>query len=108
MQSRLLLCAAILFEVAGTTAMKASSGFTRLIPSVLLFIFYALSFVLLTFSLKKLDVGFVYAIWSGLGTTAIAIIGVMYFGESINALKIISIMLIIAGVVGLNLSGTSH
>lgn len=97
------LAGAILFEVAGTTSMKLSQGFTRLGPSLLIFVFYAISFVSLTFAVKKIDMSVSYAIWSGVGTALIAIIGVYFFKESMTILKIISIVLIIVGVVGLNL-----
>lgn len=108
MTSWLLLVAAIVFEVAGTTSMKLSAGFTKVLPSVLLFVFYALAFGALTLTLKKLEVSFVYAIWSGLGTTLVTLIGILYFKESANIVKIASIGLIILGVVGLHLSSTAH
>ena len=99
----LFLAGAILFEVAGTTSMKLSHGFTRLTPSILIFVFYAISFVSLTFAVKKIDVSVSYAIWSGVGTALIAVIGVYYFKESMTTLKFFSIVLIIIGVIGLNL-----
>lgn len=108
MNSWILLVAAILFEVAGTTSMKLSAGFTKIIPSVLIFVFYVLAFGALTLTLKKLDVSVVYAIWSGLGTALVSVIGIVFFRESVNAAKIASICLIIAGVVGLNLFSSSR
>jgi small multidrug resistance pump len=99
----LYLAAAILFEVAGTTSMKLSHGFTKLTPSILIFVFYAISFVSLTYAVKKIDVSVSYAIWSGVGTALIAIIGVYYFKESMTPLKFFSLALIIIGVIGLNL-----
>ena len=102
------LVLAILLEVSGTTCMKLSEGFTRMLPSVLLFVFYTLSFVMLTLALRKLDVGVAYAVWSGVGTALIATIGVLWFKEPATALKLISLGLIIIGVVGLNLSGAAH
>jgi len=102
------LVMAIFLEVSGTTCMKLSQGFTRLGPSVLIFIFYGLSFVCLTLVLKKIDVSVAYAIWSGLGTAIIAAVGIMYFKEPLNALKIISLGLVIIGIIGLNLSGARH
>ncbi len=104
----LLLVAAIVFEVAGTTSMKLSAGFTKVLPSVLLFVFYALAFGALTLTLKKMEVSFVYAIWSGLGTALVTLIGILYFKESANIFKIASIGLIILGVVGLHFSSTAH
>jgi len=102
------LILAILFEVSGTTCMKLSQGFTKTVPSILLFVFYTLSFAMLTLALKKLDVSVAYAVWSGMGTALIATIGVLWFKEPVTALKLISLGLIIIGVVGLNLSGGAH
>ena len=104
----LYLVLAILLEVSGTTCMKLSEGFTKLVPSILLFVFYSLSFGMLTLALKRIDVSVAYAVWSGVGTALIATIGVMWFKEPITALKLISLALIIGGVVGLNLSGGTH
>ena len=97
------LAGAILVEVAGTTSMKLSRGFTELLRSILIFVFYAVSFVSLTFAIKKIDMSVSYAIWSGIGTALIAIIGVYYFKESMTLLKVTSLILIIIGVIGLNL-----
>lgn len=99
----LFLASAILFEVAGTTSMKLSHGFTRLTPSILIFVFYTVSFISLTYAVKKIDVSVSYAIWSGVGTALIAMIGVYYFKESMTTLKFFSIILIIIGVIGLNI-----
>ncbi len=104
----LYLVLAILLEVCGTTCMKLSEGFTKLVPSILLFVFYTLSFGMLTMALKKLEVSVAYAVWSGMGTALIATIGVLWFKEPVTALKLISLGLIILGVVGLNLSGGTH
>ena len=104
----LYLVLAILLEVSGTTCMKLSEGFTKLVPSILLFVFYTLSFGMLTLALKKIDVSVAYAVWSGVGTALIAAIGVLWFKEPATALKLISLGLIIIGVVGLNLSGGAH
>lgn len=108
MQSWLYLAGAIILEVAGTTSMKLSEGFTRIIPSVLIFVFYGLSFVGLTFALKKIDVSVAYAVWSGLGTALIAAIGILYFREPITLVKVGSLSLIVVGIVGLNLGGAEH
>ncbi len=99
---------AILLEVFGTTCMKLSEGFTKTVPSILLFVFYTLSFGMLTLALKKLDVSIAYAVWSGVGTALIASIGVLWFKEPATAMKLVSLGLIILGVVGLNLSGGAH
>jgi small multidrug resistance pump len=102
--SWLYLLAAILLEVCGTTCMKLSHGFTRLAPSVLLFVFYALAFVAVTLAVKRIEIGTAYAIWSGLGTALIALIGILWFKESLSFVKLASLTLIILGIVGLNLS----
>ena len=99
----LYLILAIVLEVAGTTSMKLSEGFSRLLPSVMIFIFYALSFAGLTLALKRIDVSVAYAIWSGLGTALITVIGLAYFKEPATLIKILSIALIVLGVAGLNL-----
>ena len=97
----LYLLLAILFEVAGTTQMKFSEGFTQIQPSVLIFVFYIISFVFLALTLKRLEVSFAYAIWSGIGTLLIAFIGVFFFHEPINMMRLFSLGLIVIGVVGL-------
>lgn len=102
------LTIAIILEVAGTTCMKLSYGFSRLLPSVFMFMFYLFSIVSLTFALKKIDVSVAYAVWSGLGTALIATVGILWFKEPVTAMKIISIGLIIIGVVGLNFSSNTH
>ncbi|MCW2276873.1 DMT family transporter [Heliophilum fasciatum] len=104
----LYLVLAIGFEVVGTTSMKYSNGFTKLIPSIAMGIFYILSLSMLTFSLKKIDVSIAYAIWSGVGTALIAVIGFFIFKEQISMIKIFAIGLIISGVVILNLAGGTH
>jgi small multidrug resistance pump len=90
-------------EVIGTTNMKLSEGFTKTLPSILMFVFYVFSFAFLTLALKKIDLSLTYAIWSGVGTALIATIGILYFKEPVTAIKIGSIALIIIGVVGLML-----
>ena len=97
----LALAGAIVLEIAGTVSMKLSHGFTRTLPSVLLFTFYGLSFGLMTIALKKIDMSVSYAIWSGVGTATIALIGMLAFRESLSAVQVLSIVLIIAGLVGL-------
>lgn len=94
---------AILFEVAGTMSMKLSYGFTKLWPSLGMVVFYILAFAGLTLSLKHVPVSVAYAVWSGLGTAAIAVIGYLIFQESMTWLKAGSILLIVLGVIGLNL-----
>ena len=100
-----LLAAAIAAEVAGTTAMKYSEGFTRLWPSLLTVAGYVLAFSLLAQTLKTMPVGTAYAIWAGVGTAAIAAIGMIFLGESTSLVRITGIALVIVGVVVLNMGG---
>ncbi len=104
MQYYLYLLAAIILEVAGTTSMKLSEGFTRTWPSVAMMVFYLLSLGALTLALKRFDMSMAYAIWSGVGTALITIVGIYLFKEPVSLAKIGSIALIIVGVVGLHLS----
>ncbi|MFC9143807.1 DMT family transporter [Streptomyces bacillaris] len=100
-----LLAAAIAAEVAGTTAMKYSEGFTRLWPSIGTAVGYLIAFTLLAQTLKTLSVGTAYAIWAGVGTAAVALIGILFMGESNSLVKILGVGLIVVGVVVLNLGG---
>lgn len=102
------LLLAIILEVCGTTSMKLSEGFARLLPSILIFVFYGLSFASLTIALKSIDVSIAYAVWSGVGTALIAAIGILWFKEPSGVLKLASLALIIIGVVGLNLGKGVH
>jgi len=101
----LYLLIAILTEVVGTTLMKVSQGLTRLVPSVLMFVLYGISFAFMALALKRIEVSIAYAVWSGLGTALIAAIGIFWFRESINIPKLMGIVLIIVGVILLNLKG---
>jgi small multidrug resistance pump len=104
----IFLIFAFLTEVAGTTAMKLSQGFTRIAPSIAMGAFYTISFGLLTLALKKINLSSAFAIWSGASTALIAVIGFAWFKEPLNATKIISLVLIILGVMGLELSSQTH
>ena len=104
----LFLSAAIVLEVAGTVSMKLSNGFSSALPSVLLFLFYGASFTCLNFALRTIDVSVAYAIWSALGLMLVAAIGILVLRESASVLKLASIALIVAGVVGLYTGGASH
>ena len=97
----LALAGAITLEIAGTVSMKLSHGFTRPLPSVLLFVFYGCSFALMTVAVKRIDVSVSYAIWSGVGTATIALIGVFWFRETLTSIQVASIALIVVGVFGL-------
>ena len=104
----LFLLLAIISEVTGTTCMKLSAGFTQLVPSIAIVIFYGISLSTFTIAIKKIDLSVAYAIWSSLGIVLIATVGVLWFNEAATALKIMSIMLIVIGVIGLKLSSGTH
>jgi small multidrug resistance pump len=105
MQHWLFLAGAIFLEVGGTIAMKVSDGLSKATPSIIMTVCYIASLALLTLALKKIELSIAYAIWAGVGTALIAIVGILYFKEPATAIKLLSLALIIAGVVGLNLSG---
>ncbi|MFJ2727446.1 DMT family transporter [Streptomyces collinus] len=101
----LWLAGAISAEVAATTAMKYSEGFSRFGPSLVTAVGYFVSFTLLAHTLRTVSIGTAYAIWSGVGTAAIAVLGLLLFGEGLSAAKVAGIVLIVGGVVVLNLGG---
>jgi small multidrug resistance pump len=100
----LYLLVAIILEVCGTTAMKLTDGFTRLSPTIAMAGFYVFSFIALTFAIKHIEVSVGYAVWSGVGTALIAVVGIFVFKESAAPLKLLSIGLIVAGVAGLKMA----
>ncbi|MDW7733374.1 MAG: multidrug efflux SMR transporter [Methanolobus sp.] len=106
--SYVFLALAIFFEICGTTCMKLSEGFTKVLPSILIFVFYGISFISFTIALKRLDVSVAYAIWAGLGVALISIIGIAVFDEPISSLKVLSLIFIIIGVIGVNLTSNMH
>jgi small multidrug resistance pump len=99
---------AILLEVGGTTLMKLSDGFTKMIYAVPMLILYILSLIMLSLALNKIEVGVAYAVWSGIGIALIATIGIVFFKESLAINKIVFLSLIIIGAIGLNFSGAGH
>jgi quaternary ammonium compound-resistance protein SugE len=104
----LLVVIAGLLETGFAVSLKLSHGFTRLWPSVSFAAFGLGSFGLLTLSLRQLDVGPAYAVWTGIGAAGTAVYGMIFLNDVVSALKIISISLVIIGVIGLQLSGSSH
>lgn len=106
----LWLVLSITCEILGTTSLKFSSegGSHAVKYGVAVVVFYTLCFVCLGQCMKHFSLGTLYATWSGLGVALLAVIGVIFFGDDINATKVISFVLLIVGVVGLNLSGISH
>ena len=101
-----LIVVAGLLETGFAVALKTSEGFSRLVPTVLFVLFAAGSFTLLSIGLRSLPVGSAYAVWTGIGAVGTAIYGMVVLGESTEALKLVSIALVVAGVVGLQLSSS--
>jgi len=98
---------AILAEVIATSALKASEGFTRPVPAAVTAIGYAIAFYLLALTLKTIPVGIAYAVWSGAGIVAIALIGYFFFHQTLDVAALIGIGLILAGVIVLNVFSKS-
>lgn len=103
MQTYLLLFAAIVAEVVATSALKASENFTRLIPSLLVVAGYGVAFTCLSMTLKTLPLGMAYAIWSGVGTALVAMVGWLVYRQQLDLPAVAGIALIIAGTIVLNL-----
>jgi small multidrug resistance pump len=101
------LSAAIATEVLGTVFLRETEGFTKPAPSIFVIATFVVSLWLTALALKSLEISLAYAVWAGVGTAAVAVIGMALLGESVNALKLASIALVIGGVVGLNLSGAN-
>jgi small multidrug resistance pump len=95
----LILFFAVLAETAGTTALQASQQFTRFWPSVMVIVAYSLSFYLLSYTLRVMPVGVVYAVWSGLGIVFIAAIGFFVFGQKLDLPALLGMAMILAGIV---------
>lgn len=102
------LVMAILFELSGTISMKMSHGFTRTWPSVLMFLFYGISFTSLNYALTSIKVGVAYAVWSGAGIILISLAGATLFEERMSPSSLLWVAVIVAGIVGLNISGKTH
>jgi|SRR4051812_1663938 len=97
------LFSAIVLEVAGTLSLKFSDGLARRGPVLLMILMYGLSFFAFSHALKHMEVGTAYAVFSALGTALMASVGILWFNEPATAVRIISLVLIMLGVVGLNL-----
>jgi small multidrug resistance pump len=99
----LYLALAILFEVLGSSCMKASEGFTKIIPTTTVIVSYVVCFYFFSLTLKTIPLGVAYAIWSGLGIVLTVVISVVLFKQSLDIPAVIGIVLILAGVVVMNL-----
>ena len=107
MSAYLYLLIAIVAEVVGTSALKASEGFTRLGPTAVVVVGYGLAFWLLSLTLRTIPVGIAYATWSGLGIVLIAAVGWIAFGQKLDVWAMLGMALIVAGVLIMNLLSTS-
>ncbi len=107
MPAYLYLLIAIVAEVVGTSALKASEGFTRLGPTAIVVFGYGLAFWLLSLTLRTIPVGIAYATWSGLGIVLIAAVGWVAFGQKLDLWAMLGMALIVAGVLIMNLLSTS-
>lgn len=103
----LILALAVLAETIGTTALQASQQFTRIGPSVLVVVAYAVSFYLLSITLRTMPVGVVYALWSGLGIVLIAAIGWVVFDQKLDLAAIAGLVMIITGIAVIHLFSTA-
>lgn len=95
---------AIVFGVLGTISMKLSHGLQKFRPALCVAIFYTISFIALTFAMNYIELSVVYAVWSGVGTLLVAAVGILHFNESLSVKKIIFLLLIVIGVIGIHLS----
>lgn len=102
MQHWLFLSIAIVSEVMATSALKASAGFTRPLPSLVVVVGYGVAFYFLSLTLKTVPVGVAYAIWSGAGVALIALVGWAFLGQRLDAPALLGLALIVAGVVVIN------
>lgn len=100
-----LLCAGV-FEVIWASFMKQSDGFTKLTPSIITLVTMVISFALLAVAMRTLPLGTAYAIWTGIGAVGAFLVGIFLMGDAASPFRIISMMLIVAGIIGLKLSST--
>jgi quaternary ammonium compound-resistance protein SugE len=100
----LIIVAAGIFETGFAVSLKLSHGMTRIWPTAGFAACALMSFLLLTVALRRLEVGPAYAAWTGIGAAGTALVGMIFLGETVSTLKLVSVSLILAGVVGLNLS----
>jgi len=106
-KSWLFLYAAIVAEVIGTSALKASEGFTRLWPSLVVVVGYGVSFYMLALTLRAIPMGIAYAVWSGVGILLISVVAWLLFGQKLDVPAILGIALIVSGVIVLHLFSES-
>lgn len=93
-----------LLEIVWVTGLKYTEGFTKLYPTLFTLFFMACSFPLLSYAMKTIPIGTAYAVWTGIGAVGVALLGILYFGESTDIVRVISILLVASGIVGLKLA----
>ncbi|MGI8308951.1 DMT family transporter [Saccharopolyspora hattusasensis] len=108
MTAWIILMVSGVFEAGWAISLKLSHGFSRLIPTVSFFVLAAVSFAGLAYAMRELPAGPAYAVWTGIGAALTAIAGMVWLGDGFSVLKLVSIVLIVAGVIGLNLAGVGH
>ena len=96
-----ILILAGIFEIFWAVGLKYSDGFTKLFPTIFTIVTMIISFYLLSLALKALPIGTAYAVWVGIGTVGTVIAGIMLFGESMSLIRVMSILFILIGIVGL-------
>lgn len=97
-----------LFEVAWAIGLKHTEGFTKLVPTALTFAGMIISFGLLSWSLKTLEVGTAYAVWTGIGAAGTVIVGIIFLGEPSSVARLLCLTLIVSGIVGLKIFSTTN
>lgn len=102
MKNWLILLLAIVAETIGTSALKASEGFTRLWPSVVVVVGYGLAFYCLSLTLKAIPIGIAYAVWSGVGILLITLVGVVLYKQVPDLPAVIGLLLILTGIIVIN------
>tara|TARA_B100000902_G_C27080367_1_gene798589 strand:+ start:83 stop:415 length:333 start_codon:yes stop_codon:yes gene_type:complete len=107
MNKWIFLGLAIFSEVIATASLKSTEGFTKILPSIIVFIGYSAAFYFLSLTLDTIPIGVAYAIWSGVGVATITIVSIYFFDQKIDSVSIIGIILIILGVIILRVYGES-
>ena len=108
MNAWLVLSIAIVAEVIATLALKASDGFTRWLPSLVVVIGYAIAFYGMSLSLKSIPVGIAYAVWAGVGIVLVSLFSWLFYQQTLTGMQWLGIVFIVSGVMVLNISSTSQ
>lgn len=108
MNAWFVLSIAIIAEVIATLALKASDGFTRWLPSLVVVIGYAIAFYGMSISLKSIPVGIAYAVWAGVGIVLVSVFSWLFYQQTLSGIQWLGIVLIVSGVMVLNISSTSQ